>query len=211
MKKNTFLVFGLLVLTVTMVFAQAKPPKAKKVLDVNVPIEESAVIFVPKGSALYQCDDIKFGKVVAGTDFGSLKGAGGDLIGAIAKPILQIPAGEHTIIGTAGSDKPSVSKNRMITYTFLPGHYYQMSFIGKGSGMEMAMQMGKQGFMERGINWCFFDMTEEVKAGKKDFNERYFKAAGEGALGKDHVIMYWLYPIGSGEGSAKSLEEQALD
>jgi hypothetical protein len=183
MKKNTFLVLGLLILTVTMVFAQAKPPKAKKVLDASIPIEESAIIYVPKGSTVFQCDDTVFGKIVPLT-IGNLKGDGGDLLGKIAKPILQVPAGERTI--TASAEDTKFDVNRKITSTFLPGHYYQIVYLAKGNPGQAIAGMMKASLSGNGTDWCFFDITEEVKAGKKKFD--WEKAVIDGVLGEGQVI-----------------------
>jgi len=182
MKKNTFLVLGLLALAVTTVYAQ---PKAKNILDKNVPIEESAIIYVPKGSTVFQCDDTVFGKIVPLT-IGNLKGDGGDLTGKVAKPILQVPAGERII--TASANDTKFAANRRITYTFLPGHYYQMAVLAKGNVGQVMKDMMMVSLTGDGMDWCFFDITEQIKAGKKKFEEEWTKAVTDGVLGEGHVI-----------------------
>jgi hypothetical protein len=183
--KKTLFILGLLLLTVTAVFAQAKTPKAKKIIDKNVPIEESAILYFPGGSVVFQYDDTKFG-VVGPFSFMNLKGRGGDYSGRVARPILQIPAGNHTITAAFGK---KYYDGRKVTFDFLPGRYYQMQLMpdysnGVGSGfgsMALTTMLG-------GADWCFVDITDEVKAGKNSFREKWEALAFKGELGKDHVI-----------------------
>jgi len=183
MKRNMFLIFGLLALTVTAVYAQ---PKAKKVLDKNVPVDESAILYFPGDSVVYQCDDTKFG-VVGTVSTMNLKGSGGDYSSKIAKPILQVPAGQRTI--TANAQSNSYYDGRKVTADLLPGHYYQLvlkldTSEGTGKGIGNVMLTSMLG----GVDWCFLDITDEVKAGKKSFKEKWEALAKQGELGKDQVM-----------------------
>ena len=182
MKRNVFLVLGLLTLTVTAVFAQ---PKAAKILDKNVPIGESAILYIPNECTVFQCDDTVFGKIVPLT-IGNLKGGGGDTTGKIAKPILQIPAGERVI--TAAMSSTKYNDSRKITYTFLPGHYYQMVVLASGDPAKVLKDMMLASLSGDSAEWCFFDITEIINAKKKNFENEWKAAVSAGTLGEGHVI-----------------------
>jgi hypothetical protein len=184
LKRNAFLILGLLALTVTAVFAQ---PKAKKILDKTVPADQSAIIFAPKGAVIYRCDNTTFGIVTDVMAMKNLKGSGGDAVDGIAKPILQIPAGKHTII--ANIDENNYGKGRMVTHTFLPGHYYQMVlFFNNTSGADYLKEIAKLMATSRltGVDWCFLDITEEVKAKKK--KSSFMEVSRRGEIGKGQTI-----------------------
>jgi len=191
MKKSVLLILGLLILTGTSVFAQAKPPKAKKVVDKNVPIEESAIIYIPKDSYVMMFDETKFG-VVGPVSAMGVAGAGGQNASQykIANPILQIPAGKHSIVGTVEAQITNLPNGcRKVTYTFLPGHYYQMATIfNKVDDVGAATAQIIGDMAKKGIDWCFIDITDEVNAGKKDYKEKWEKMNKNGEMGKDHVI-----------------------
>jgi len=183
MKKNLFLVLGLLVLAVTTVYAQ---PKAKKVLDKNIPLEQSAVLYFPGSSTVFRFNDTKFG-VVGPFSMMNLKGKGGDLGNKVARPILQVPAGRHTITATAIGKK--YYDGRKVTADFLPGRYYQMVMKtdysqGVGSGFGNAALTAALG----GADWCFMDITDEVKAGNNNIRDKWQALAAAGEHGKDQTV-----------------------
>jgi hypothetical protein len=190
MKKNMFLVLGLLVLTVTAVFAQAKPPKAQVVVDASVPVEQSAILFFPRGAIVLMFNDTKFG-LVGPVSTKNLAGKGGD--GAsqwkIASPILQVPAGKGTVIAGILAEQVNTPIGlRSVTYTFQPGRYYQMATVFNNVDAKEAVKKVKTELFTKGMDWCFIDITDEVNAGKKDFEAKWRSMNTNGEMGKDNVI-----------------------
>jgi len=190
MKKNMFLVLGLLALTVTAVFAQAKPPKAQVIVDPSVSIDQSAILFFPKGGIVLMFNDTKFG-LVGPVSVKNLAGKGGD--GAsqwkIANPILQVPAGKGTVIAGILAEQINTPIGlRSVTYTFQPGHYYQMATVFNNVDAKEAAKKVKTELFTKGMDWCFVDITDEVNAGKKDYEEKWRSMVKNGEMGKDHVI-----------------------
>jgi hypothetical protein len=190
MKKNIFLVLGLLVLTVTAVFAQAKPPKAQVIVDPSVPIDQSAILFFPKDSVVLMFNDTKFG-LVGPVSAKNLAGKGGQNASQwkIANPILQVPAGEHTVVaGILASQVNTPVGLRSVTYTFEPGRYYQMATVFNNVDVGEAAKKVMAELYSKGMDWCFVDITDEVNAGKKDYEEKWKSMVKNGEMGKDHVI-----------------------
>jgi hypothetical protein len=109
----------------------------------------------------------------------------------IANPILQVPAGEHTVIASQLNDNINTPVGlRSVTYTFLPGHYYQMATVFHSENLSIS-EMAKKVIAEmptKGMDWCFVDITDEVNAGKKDYKEKWESMVKKGEMGKDHVI-----------------------
>ncbi|WP_461247345.1 hypothetical protein [Treponema sp. R6D11] len=187
--KKTLLIIGLLMLTVTMVFAQAKPPKAKKIIDKNVSIQESAILYFPNESFVLMFDETKFG-VVGPLSTMNLKGAGGQNASQykIANPILQVPAGKHSVVATVDQSLTNTPNGcRKITYNFQPGHYYQMATVFNKVDVGEATKQIMKDMFTKGIDWCFIDITDEVNAGKKDYKEKWEAMNKNGEMGKDQV------------------------
>jgi len=191
MKKSTFVVLGLLALTAAAVFAQAKPPKAQQIVDASVPVEQSAILYFPKESVVLMFNDTKFG-VVGPVSVKNLAGKGGQNASQykIANPILQVPAGKGSVVaGIQASQVNTPVGLRKVTYTFAPGHYYQMATVFNNitDAGEAAKKIVAEAFT-KGIDWCFIDITDEVNAGKKDYKEKWESMNKNGEMGKDHVI-----------------------
>jgi len=185
-----FLVLGLLVLSVATVFAQAKPPKAQVIVDPSVPVDQSAILFFPKDSVVLMFNDTKFG-LVGPVSAKNLAGKGGS--GAsqwkIANPILQVPAGEHSVVaGILNSQVNLPIGLRKVTYTFQPGHYYQMATVFNNVSVGEAAKKVISELPTKGMDWCFVDITDEVNAGKKDYEEKWKSLVSKGEMGKDQVI-----------------------
>jgi len=191
MKKSTFLVLGLLVLTVTAVFAQAKPPKAQVVVDPSVPVEQSAILFFPKESVVLMFNDKKFG-LVGPVSTKNLEGKGGQNASQwkIANPILQVPAGKHTVVAAGQASLVNTPVGlKKVTCDFQPGRYYQMATVFNNINdiKEATKKIYEEAF-SKGLDWCFVDITDEVKAGKKDYEEKWRSLAKNGEMGKGQVI-----------------------
>jgi len=190
MKKSTFLVLGLLVLTVGSAFAQAKPPKAQVIVDTSVPVEQSAILFFPKDSVVLMFNDTKFG-LVGPVSVKNLAGKGGQNASQwqIANPILQVPAGEHTVVAGILASQVNIPIGlRRVTYTFQPGRYYQMATVFNNVDAGEAAKKVMSEMLIKGMDWCFVDITDEVKAGKKSYEEKWKSMVKNGEMGKDHVI-----------------------
>jgi hypothetical protein len=175
------------ILTVTTVFAQT--PKAKKILDKTVPADQSAIIFASKGTFIHRCDDTTFGIVTDVLAVNNLKGAGPNGFDEIGKPILQIPAGVHTITGNLSDrNENNYGKGRKVTHDFLPGHYYQMVIHMNLTEGDIAKELVKlsASAVLTGMEWCFLDITEEVKAKKK--KSSYMEATKRGEIGVGQTI-----------------------
>ena len=213
MKKNVFLVLGLLVLTVSSVFAQAKPPKAQVIVDPSVPVEQSAILFFPKDSVVLMFNDTKFG-LVGPVSVKNLAGKGGQNASQwqIANPILQVPAGEHTIVAAiqAGQVNTPVGL-RKVTFTFEAGRYYQMATVFNNVDAGEAAKKVITELYSKGLDWCFVDITDEVKAGKKSYEEKWKSMVKNGEMGKDHVIEPFvvtdtsMYPPAKAPAKAKKI------
>jgi len=189
MKKNVLLILGLLILTATTVFAQATP-KAQKIIDPSVPVDQSAILYFPKESVVLMFNDTKFG-TVGPVSIKNLAGAGGQNASQykIANPILQVPAGKSTVIaGIQASQVNTPIGLRSVTYTFQPGHYYQMATVFNKIDINEAIKKVSSELLVKGMDWCFIDITDEVKAGKKDYKEKWESMNKNGEMGKDHVI-----------------------
>jgi hypothetical protein len=190
MKKNTFLVLVLLVLTSAAVFAQAKPPKAQTIVDPKVPIDQSAILYFPKDSMVLMFNDTKFG-LVGPVSVKNLAGKGGS--GAsqykIANPILQVPAGQGTVVAAiqAGQINTPIGL-RSVTYNFQAGRYYQMATVFNKVDIGEAAKKIITDLYTKGMDWCFVDITDEVNGGKKDFKEKWESLVSKGEMGKDQVI-----------------------
>jgi len=190
MKKKMFLVLGLLALTVTVVFAQAKTPKAQKIVDPSVPVDQSAILYFPKDSMVLMFNDTKFG-TVGPVSVKNLAGAGGQNASQykIANPILQVPAGKGSVVaGIQASQINTPVGLRKVTYTFSPGHYYQMATVFNNVDLGEAAKKVATELLTKGMDWCFIDITDEVNAGKKDFKEKWESMNKNGEMGKGHVI-----------------------
>jgi len=190
MKKNMFLVLGLLVLTAAAIFAQAKPPKAQQILDPSVPIEQSAILYFPSESVVLMFNDTKFG-TVGPVSLKNLAGKGGQNASQwkIANPILQVPAGKATVIGGIQISQVNTPIGlRSVTYTFQPGRYYQMATVFNKVDVGEAAKKVISELYTKGMDWCFVDITDEVNGGKKDFEAKWKSMVSNGEMGKDHVI-----------------------
>jgi hypothetical protein len=187
--KKTFLILGLLALTVTTVFAQAKP-KAQRIIDTSVPFEQSAVLYFPKDSMVLMFNDTKFG-MVGPVSTKNLAGKGGQNASQyrIADPILQVPAGEHTVVaGIQASQINTPIGLRSVTYTFQAGRYYQMATVFNNVNIGEAAKKVMDELFVKGMDWCFVDITDEVNAGKKDFKDKWESMVSKGEMGKGQVI-----------------------
>jgi len=190
MKKSTFLVLGLLVLTVSSVFAQAKPPKAQVIVDPSVAIEQSAILFFPRDSVVLMFNDKKFG-LVGPVSTKNLAGKGGQNASQwkIANPILQVPAGKGTVIAGILAEQVNTPIGlRSVTYTFQPGRYYQMATVFNNVDVGEAAKKVMAELWTKGMDWCFVDITDEVNAGKKDYEDKWKSMVKNGEMGKDQVI-----------------------
>jgi hypothetical protein len=188
--KKTLLILGLLTLTVATVFAQAKVPKAQKIVDPSVPIDQSAILYFPKDSMVLMFNDVKFG-VVGPVSTRNLPGKGGQNASQyrIADPILQVPAGRHTVVaGILASQINTPVGLRRVTYTFQPGHYYQMATVFNNVDAGEAAKKVMAELYTKGMDWCFVDITDEVNAGKRDYKEKWESMVSKGEMGKDHEI-----------------------
>jgi len=212
MKKNTFLVLGLLVLAVTAVFAQAKPPKAQIIADPNVPVEQSAILYFPKDSMVLMFNNTKFG-TVGPVSVKNLAGKGGQNASQynIANPILQVPAGKQTVIaGILASEINTPVGLRSVTCTFLPGHYYQMATVFKNVTAGEAAKKVMADLYTKGMDWCFVDITDEVNAGKKNYKEKWESMVSKGEMGKDQVIKAFVITDDSAYPPAKPVKAKKI-
>jgi len=210
--KKIFLVLGLLVLTVSAVFAQAKPPKAQTIVDPTIPVEQSAILYFPKDSAVLMFNDTKFG-VVGPVSVKNLAGKGGQNASQykIANPILQVPAGKQTVIaGILASEINTPVGLRSVTYTFLPGHYYQMATVFNNVTAGEAAKKVMEELYTKGMDWCFVDITDEVNAGKKDYKEKWESMVSKGEMGKDHVIKTFVVTDDSAYAPAKPVKAKKI-
>jgi len=135
-------------------------------------------------------NDKKFG-LVGPVSTKNLAGKGGQNASQwkIANPILQVPAGEHTIVaGIQVSQINTPVGLRSVTYTFQPGRYYQMATVFNNVDAKEAAKLVITELFTKGMDWCFVDITDEVKAGKKDYEEKWKSMVKNGEMGKDHTI-----------------------
>ncbi|MDR2716538.1 MAG: hypothetical protein LBB89_00535 [Treponema sp.] len=208
MKKNTFLVLGLLALTVTTVFAQAKPPKVQKIIDSSVPFDQSAILYFPKDSMVLMFNDVKFG-LVGPVSVKNLAGKGGQNASQykIADPILQVPAGKHSVVAAIETSQVNTPVGlRKVTYTFEPGHYYQMATVFNNVDVGEAAKKIMAELYTKGMDWCFVDITDEIKAGKKDYKEKWESLVSKGEMGKDNVIEPFVVTDASAYAPAKPVK-----
>jgi hypothetical protein len=210
--KKTLLILGLLTLTVATVFAQAKVPKAQKIVDPSVPIDQSAILYFPKDSMVLMFNDVKFG-MVGPVSVKNLAGKGGQNASQyrIADPILQVPAGRHSVVaGIQASQINTPVGLRRVTYTFQPGHYYQMATVfNKVDAGEAAKKVMAELFT-KGMDWCFVDITDEINAGKRDFKEKWESMVSKGEMGKDHEIRTFVVTDTSGYAQLKPVKAKKV-
>ena len=177
-----------IVITDDTMYAPLKPVKAKKVIDPNVPYEQSAFLYFDKEFQILKFNDITYPKI-----FGKLTGDGkSDGTSAkIVKTIMQIPAGKQTVVASAEGK----FNGKKITYNFLPGHHYQaveLVNIDMSKGMGAAMFGAlKDSATAKRKDWYFVDITYFLKAGLKSFSDLYSYYITSGTGGKDQVREDW--------------------
>jgi hypothetical protein len=183
--KNLFKLFG--IIAMVAVIGALTGCASMKVVDKNVPVEESAIIYASKGAFIHKCDDTKFGIVTDVLSMNNLKGRGSATFDEIGKPILQIPAGQHTIAGNIDGD--SYAHGRLVTHDFLPGHCYQMVYLMNLTEGDIAKELAKVmlGSAVTGVDWCFLDITEEVKAKKK--KSSFMETSRRGEIGVGQTVV----------------------
>jgi len=188
--KRKILFMGLLALAITAAFSQAKPPKAQQVIDPSVPIDKSAILYFPKDSVVLMFNDTKFG-TVGPVSVKNLLGKGGQNASQwkIADPILQVPAGEHSVVGGILASQVNIPIGlRKVTAKFEPGHYYQMATVFSKVDAGEAAKKVFTDLPIKGMDWCFVDITDEINAGKKDFEGKWKTLVSNGEMGKGQTI-----------------------
>ncbi|MDR0495017.1 MAG: hypothetical protein LBG95_05250 [Treponema sp.] len=178
MKKNTVFFLGLMALmSCASLFAASI-----KAFDKSVPAEESATIYIPKGSVVFMINGTKYG--VKGNGGESWQNKGKEL--QIAKPSFLIPSGEHTVRGAVENTYDYTARN--VTNTFIAGRHYQMviKFPAGFNFGNVFKEFAKSNAV--GMDWCFLDITEAVEAKKKGV-PGYAEMVDSGELGEGQVIV----------------------
>jgi hypothetical protein len=197
------LVLGILALALTMlVFAGCG---SLKIVDKNVPVEESAFIHIPKDCGVQKVDDTVYGFDTPVMSMGYVKGSGGEVLPyindyvnpkdlKIANPSIQVPAGKHTVRGVINTG--NFWNGRDVTHTFVAGRHYQMVWkLSYEAGVSLQDNYSKvYGELLKanlpggsGLDWCFFDITDAVKAKNKGM-PGYYDIYMKGELGKGQDI-----------------------
>jgi len=154
MKKTIIFKGCLLVSMLGLVLASCASGSNITIIDQNIPLESSSIIHMNEDYSIVSIDGHSIGRVkgIGANRYAFIGGLGE---GIISSPMIQIPAGQHTIVGRHSS----AEVDRTATFDFVAGRHYEMIIVIDSSQVIVGAAVGG------GFDFIFQDITDYLEEG----------------------------------------------